>query len=267
MGKGCKHVELLPSSVKFQSGWGRNNLVILRMNYFKKYFILFVHSRFLNYLHKRFKMPFSQIHLVGHSLGAQISSFVSRHINGTIGRLTGEWHNLVNLLPQWNLWYIVLALDPASPCFAYSEEDMRVDPSDADFVDVIHTSGRDDILGLGLQKPVGKHLCWYNLFLIITNIYTLIYICIQVMSIFTPMVDKSNQVVLPRQATHFWNGFSFLYIVTFKSNFLDIFNSKTLQSSLGGHHMQPRNRLRLLHWITYSDKMQILGAQMGPWIN
>lgn len=35
---------------------------------------------------------------------------------------------------------------------------MRVDPSDADFVDVIHTSGRDDILGLGLLTPVGKSI-------------------------------------------------------------------------------------------------------------
>jgi len=52
---------------------------------------------------------------------------------------------------------MIQALDPASPCFDMVREDLRlrVDPSDAEFVDVIHTNGKDEY-GLGLMKPVGK---------------------------------------------------------------------------------------------------------------
>jgi hypothetical protein len=47
------------------------------------------------------------------------------------------------------------ALDPASPCFADVDKDLRLDPNDADFVDVIHTNGKDKF-NLGLEKPVGS---------------------------------------------------------------------------------------------------------------
>lgn len=45
--------------------------------------------------------------------------------------------------------YINLGLDPAEPYFQYTDTAVRLDPSDADFVDVLHTDG-DSILALGI---------------------------------------------------------------------------------------------------------------------
>ncbi|GAB0095877.1 hypothetical protein DMENIID0001_113120 [Sergentomyia squamirostris] len=65
----------------------------------------------------------STFHLIGHSLGAHIAGFAGAQIkNPSISRITG--------------------LDPALPNFQrFRDPDMRLDPSDADFVDIIHTSG------------------------------------------------------------------------------------------------------------------------------
>ncbi|XP_046967186.1 pancreatic triacylglycerol lipase-like [Vanessa cardui] len=74
-------------------------------------------------------------HFVGHSLGAHIASYVSYHI-GKVSRITG--------------------LDPAQPCFRTSNRVERLDDTDADFVDVIHTNGRLlQKIGFGLPDPIG----------------------------------------------------------------------------------------------------------------
>ncbi|XP_045761420.1 pancreatic triacylglycerol lipase-like [Maniola jurtina] len=74
-------------------------------------------------------------HFVGHSLGAHIASYVSYHI-GRVARITG--------------------LDPAQPCFRTSNRVERLDDTDADFVDVIHTNGRLlQRIGFGLPDPIG----------------------------------------------------------------------------------------------------------------
>ncbi|XP_049887143.1 pancreatic triacylglycerol lipase-like [Pectinophora gossypiella] len=74
-------------------------------------------------------------HFVGHSLGAHICSYVSYHLGG-VARITG--------------------LDPAQPCFRTSDRTERLDESDADFVDVIHTNGRLlKKIGFGLPDPTG----------------------------------------------------------------------------------------------------------------
>ena len=53
----------------------------------------------------------------------------------------------------------VTGLDPAQPCFQADSPDIRLDPSDADFIDVIHTNGRIlEKVGLGLPEPIGKTL-------------------------------------------------------------------------------------------------------------
>lgn len=80
------------------------------------------------------------IHLIGHSLGAHICSYISAHLGG-VARITG--------------------LDPAQPCFQTDDPDIRLDPSDADFIDVIHTNGRVLLkVGFGLPQPIG-HVDFY----------------------------------------------------------------------------------------------------------
>ncbi|XP_050665777.1 pancreatic triacylglycerol lipase-like isoform X2 [Leptidea sinapis] len=74
-------------------------------------------------------------HFVGHSLGAHIAAYVSYHL-GRVARVTG--------------------LDPAQPCFNNSTSVERLDKTDADFVDIIHTNGRLlEKIGFGLPDPVG----------------------------------------------------------------------------------------------------------------
>nr|CAD7443905.1 unnamed protein product [Timema bartmani] len=52
-------------------------------------------------------------------------------------------------------------LDPAQPCYNYKDRNMVLDPSDANFVDVIHTNGRlISKIGLGFPQPVG-HVDFY----------------------------------------------------------------------------------------------------------
>ncbi|XP_041808232.1 lipase member H [Chelmon rostratus] len=78
----------------------------------------------------------SSIHMIGVSLGAHISGFVGANLNGSIGRIT--------------------ALDPAGPQFTGTPPEDRLDPTDAQFVDVLHT----DIDALGFREPLG-HIDFY----------------------------------------------------------------------------------------------------------
>ncbi|XDB64871.1 hypothetical protein AB1E18_018171 [Capra hircus] len=82
------------------------------------------------------------VHLIGHSLGAQLAAEAGRRLGGQVGRITG--------------------LDPAQPCFEGTPEEVRLDPSDAMFVDVIHTDSASIIpfLSLGIRQKVG-HLDFY----------------------------------------------------------------------------------------------------------
>ncbi|XP_039757387.1 phospholipase A1 VesT1.02-like, partial [Pararge aegeria] len=77
----------------------------------------------------------SKVTLVGHSLGAHIAGIAGTKVKdktGTrIARITG--------------------LDPAGPCFSNIDIGARLDSTDAEYVDVIHTNAGM----LGLQEPVG----------------------------------------------------------------------------------------------------------------
>jgi len=83
--------------------------------------------------------------LIGHSLGAHVMGFAGKRVPG-IGRITG--------------------LDPADPRFGASPPAARLDPSDATFVDVIHTDGHEFLehinggFGFGVKKPLG-HVDYY----------------------------------------------------------------------------------------------------------
>nr|XP_009925106.1 PREDICTED: pancreatic lipase-related protein 2-like [Haliaeetus albicilla] len=72
----------------------------------------------VNLLEKDYGYSPANIHFIGHSLGAHAAGEAGRRKPG-IGRITG--------------------LDPAGPLFQYTPTTVRLDPSDAKFVDIIHT--------------------------------------------------------------------------------------------------------------------------------
>ncbi|CAF1000935.1 unnamed protein product [Brachionus calyciflorus] len=77
----------------------------------------------------------SKFHLIGHSLGAHVAGYAGSRITG-LGRITG--------------------LDPAGPLFENTDPIVRLDPSDAVYVDIIHSDGTANLLlGLGLSQPIG----------------------------------------------------------------------------------------------------------------
>eukprot|EP00095_Tigriopus_kingsejongensis_P001446 maker-scaffold207_size258870-snap-gene-0.10 protein:Tk01446 transcript:maker-scaffold207_size258870-snap-gene-0.10-mRNA-1 annotation:"pancreatic lipase-related protein 2-like" len=88
-------------------------------------------AAFINLLLNEFHVPLEQIHLIGASAGAQAAAHIGYHMHGRLSRLTG--------------------LDPSGPLFHSPPRRFRLDPSDAQFVDVIHSSGKwvgnDDIMG------------------------------------------------------------------------------------------------------------------------
>lgn len=75
----------------------------------------------------------SKVHCIGHSLGAHICGFASKIKR--MGRISG--------------------MDPAGPLFKGNPVESRLDKSDADFVDIIHTDSE-----LGIQDRIG-HLDFY----------------------------------------------------------------------------------------------------------
>ncbi|KAF2895141.1 hypothetical protein ILUMI_11034 [Ignelater luminosus] len=81
-------------------------------------------ANFLCLLNEQFKIALEDVHLVGHSLGGQMSGFIGQHTkricNKAIGRITG--------------------MDPAGPFYQGLPRFQRLDNSDANFVDVLHTN-------------------------------------------------------------------------------------------------------------------------------
>ncbi|XP_045200341.1 inactive pancreatic lipase-related protein 1-like [Mercenaria mercenaria] len=90
----------------------------------------------LKYLHDDHGLNYADVHVIGHSLGAQTAGHVG-HAIPHLGRITG--------------------LDPADPGFTGRPLDKRLDASDADFVDVIHTdASKFNLLsGYGTRDAVG----------------------------------------------------------------------------------------------------------------
>ncbi|XP_073838869.1 pancreatic lipase-related protein 2 isoform X2 [Musca autumnalis] len=67
---------------------------------------------------EKHQIELSEVHIIGHSLGAHIAGNIGRYFNGTLGRVTG--------------------LDPALPLFLPNSPD-SLQSNTATFVDVIHT--------------------------------------------------------------------------------------------------------------------------------
>ncbi|XP_039285162.1 pancreatic lipase-related protein 2 [Nilaparvata lugens] len=105
-------------------------------------------ARFIKLLNKEYNLQPGNIHLIGHSLGAHVASYAAKESMkgriGRIGRITG--------------------LDPAQPGFEGTPIEVRLDKTDALFVDVYHTNTRPFRLqlGFGMIDPVGHVDIYYN---------------------------------------------------------------------------------------------------------
>ncbi|XP_035206601.1 pancreatic triacylglycerol lipase-like [Stegodyphus dumicola] len=87
----------------------------------------------------------SDVHLIGHGLGAHAAGYAGKWLrdrqNKLVGRITG--------------------LDPAGPYFNGVHKVVRLDKGDAKFVDVIHTNmDGESLSGYGLKQPIG-HVDFY----------------------------------------------------------------------------------------------------------
>ncbi|XP_044765632.1 lipoprotein lipase-like [Coccinella septempunctata] len=116
--------------------WGK----LANKNYFTARFSVrkigqFV-GQFINNITEKYKKSYKDFVIIGHSLGA--------HVAGVAGANTKQ-----------KVDYIV-GLDPASPLFTLHNIDDRLDTTDADFVEIIHTSGGR----LGFLSPIG-HADYY----------------------------------------------------------------------------------------------------------
>ncbi|XP_015908744.2 pancreatic triacylglycerol lipase-like [Parasteatoda tepidariorum] len=97
-------------------------------------------TQLLEIIKKNKGIAYESVHIIGHSLGAHIAGWIGERLN-KIGRITG--------------------LDPAGPFFQHASDEVRLDKTDAKFVDIIHTNGGSNIAqGFGLYEAIG-HVDFY----------------------------------------------------------------------------------------------------------
>lgn len=76
-------------------------------------------------------MAYSSMSVIGHSLGGHVAGFAGKNLDGQLGS--------------------IMALDPAAPFFSVENPEQRLNATDAQYVQVIHTDG-----GLkGIDVPIG----------------------------------------------------------------------------------------------------------------
>ncbi|XP_068183923.1 inactive pancreatic lipase-related protein 1-like [Antennarius striatus] len=95
----------------------------------------------ITFLMGTFNQVTTRFHVIGHSIGAHAAGDVGSRIQG-LARISG--------------------LDPTEPYFQDTDVSVRLDTSDAAFVDVIHTDGLpfNTKLGLGMSQSMG-HIDFY----------------------------------------------------------------------------------------------------------
>lgn len=85
------------------------------------------------------------VHIIGHSLGSHLAGYAGYHLQQDFGLKLGR----------------ITGLDPAAPLFSETEPIVRLDRSDAEFVDAIHTDANPFMKGgLGIYQRVG-HVDFY----------------------------------------------------------------------------------------------------------
>jgi len=83
----------------------------------------------------------SSIQLIGHSLGAHVAGYAGKHLNGSLGRITG--------------------LSPSGLYFDGLPKEVKLDKSDAQFVDTINTDSRSlSEFEFGTSESIG-HVAFY----------------------------------------------------------------------------------------------------------
>lgn len=91
-------------------------------------------------IHKQ-KIASIPIHLIGHSLGANIAGYAGKPLNASTGQITG--------------------LAPSGIYFDGLPKEIKLHKSDALFVDVIHIDSRSESeFGLETSEPIG-HIDFY----------------------------------------------------------------------------------------------------------
>ncbi|XP_063048192.1 pancreatic triacylglycerol lipase-like [Engraulis encrasicolus] len=95
----------------------------------------------MSFMRDSFNQSPADMHVIGHSLGAHAAAEAGRRTKG-LARITG--------------------LDPSEPYFENCAALVRLDPTDATFVDVIHSNGAPftPTLGFGMSQSVG-HVDFY----------------------------------------------------------------------------------------------------------
>lgn len=89
-------------------------------------------AQFIRNLNRQFGADFDSMYLIGHSLGAQIAGSAGKRLKPV----------KVNT---------IFALDPAGPKFRHRGTEFRIDPSDAKYVESMHTSAN-----FGFRRPTGS---------------------------------------------------------------------------------------------------------------
>ena len=99
-------------------------------------------------------------HLIGFSLGAHVAGFAGSELRN-VSRITGLFKNefLLTVAVRSKCKFIsptMVGLDPAGPLFENYDPRVRLDSTDADLVDVIHSNGEKIYMGgLGAWAPMG----------------------------------------------------------------------------------------------------------------
>lgn len=119
--------------------------------------------RFGQYLIKKKGQNPEKFHLIGHSLGAQIAGYMAKAIPG-IGHLTGRqvyvFATVAFVTCLFHCSILSKGLDPAQPGFEGCSKETRLTKGDANYMEIIHTSGRPffPFLGFGYYSKTGESI-------------------------------------------------------------------------------------------------------------